>query len=607
MHKARENANGTFSIGKMWFLEDLTEIQNHSGHGDKGFTVFILKPYYWETDRAKDKQLFITSLIKVYHKYTGGELPKLIGFEGTTIEGVVNSLANAAAPGTHLEKPDPLPRTRRAQLASPQTGGMRSPASTNDLAASNPNGSSTRRLNGATSQDEIRRAPPPRLNPAAPQSTRTLNSTTNTTSNASLRSTNSDERSHIRRPSAGSDLSRGAIPPNLLKDPIPARSPARQVSNGSNRSAATGRASPLPQMPSTQDRPPSSRSITPSVNSLGGSEGSKPNSQLEPIKLPDALRPGTAGSVTSPNTSFSGKQAQAQNATLPPLSTTTSKPSTPYSVVANAIPIQTPTIPTTPSSSTASPTTPTTPKKKKDIAATLRLAANAYSVGRNKPKTPTTPAADKVDDKVGKGGKTYKISGPMPIQSPGITVEPPPRNEARGASSQDQPDANGDNGSESPTSQLLEPSSAMQSARPTPRSARFKDDFEPQPSPLSNNYSEPPSPRVPSPPPQPVSFLDNFDTSTLDVDISAALKEFNWDGGGRVDALEDKIKTALEDVESKNVIVSTDEGENFRKVKELEHYLDDAIRECEQLDGLLTLYAVELTVGEQGNLSGLVC
>lgn len=95
MHKARENGNGSFSIGKTWPLDDLTAIESFSSStpnspeaelrkqwaGGVGFIAVIGKPYYWQANTPKEKQFFIGSLIKIYMKYTGGKSPELIGFD----------------------------------------------------------------------------------------------------------------------------------------------------------------------------------------------------------------------------------------------------------------------------------------------------------------------------------------------------------------------------------------------------------------------------------------------------------------------------------------------------------------------------------------------
>lgn len=109
MHKARENANTTFSIGKTWVLEDLEVIesftnavpqtaeeqQNKSRAGPTGFIVTVQKPYYWRANTAKEKDFFIFSLIKIFKKYTGGKLPQLIGFSSQELD----QLSGPPAPG----------------------------------------------------------------------------------------------------------------------------------------------------------------------------------------------------------------------------------------------------------------------------------------------------------------------------------------------------------------------------------------------------------------------------------------------------------------------------------------------------------------------------
>ncbi|KAK5073222.1 GTP-Rho binding exocyst subunit [Lithohypha guttulata] len=94
VHKARENPNGSFSIGKTWPLDELTSIQIYASinpaserdvmakqwAGELGFTVMLGKPYYWHAPTAKERDFFIASLLKIYKKYTSGKTPELIGF-----------------------------------------------------------------------------------------------------------------------------------------------------------------------------------------------------------------------------------------------------------------------------------------------------------------------------------------------------------------------------------------------------------------------------------------------------------------------------------------------------------------------------------------------
>ncbi|EOA91743.1 uncharacterized protein SETTUDRAFT_178171 [Exserohilum turcica Et28A] len=112
LHKARENANGTFSIGKSWPMEELTAVENyvHSNPtseeeaqhkqwaGDKGFSVTINKPYYWEAGTAKEKEFFIGSMVKIYNKYTKGEFPILTGFSAAELNSLTNGQPHLATP-----------------------------------------------------------------------------------------------------------------------------------------------------------------------------------------------------------------------------------------------------------------------------------------------------------------------------------------------------------------------------------------------------------------------------------------------------------------------------------------------------------------------------
>lgn len=121
MHKARENANGSFSIGKTWVLDDLTMIQTYvhsvpstpeeqqikDRAGGTGFIIHIQKPYYWEASTQKEKDFFILSLIKVFRKYTGGRLPELRGFDPQELE-KISGLSGPFA-------------VRTPQTSSPQT------------------------------------------------------------------------------------------------------------------------------------------------------------------------------------------------------------------------------------------------------------------------------------------------------------------------------------------------------------------------------------------------------------------------------------------------------------------------------------------------------
>ncbi|RMJ10308.1 hypothetical protein CDV36_010046 [Fusarium kuroshium] len=126
MHKSKENANGSFSIGKTWNLDDLSRIESYTGPeananhrdwaGDTGFQVTLGKPYFWQAQTDKEKKFFIASLIKIYGKYTGGRAPELFGFEQREYEQVMG--ATRRPPGPSRPSLPSLPSSQPEQLPS---------------------------------------------------------------------------------------------------------------------------------------------------------------------------------------------------------------------------------------------------------------------------------------------------------------------------------------------------------------------------------------------------------------------------------------------------------------------------------------------------------
>ncbi|KAL9126434.1 MAG: hypothetical protein Q9217_004505 [Psora testacea] len=124
MHKGRENANGTFSIGKTWALDDLSRVesftnaipqtpeqqQNKQRAGATGFLITIGKPYYWQAATAREKEFFIFSLIKIFRKYTGGKLPELVGFSSQELDQLGGAATAQASPQVR-NQPNGVPNT----------------------------------------------------------------------------------------------------------------------------------------------------------------------------------------------------------------------------------------------------------------------------------------------------------------------------------------------------------------------------------------------------------------------------------------------------------------------------------------------------------------
>ncbi|KAL8686137.1 MAG: hypothetical protein Q9218_007321 [Villophora microphyllina] len=182
MHKARENDNNTFSIGKTWNLDDLNSIQsftnavpvtpedrqNKQRAGAVGFIVTITKPYYWQSGTPKEKDFFIFSLIKIYKKYTGGRIPELIGFDHQELETFSAAMgpppgaarpvrpepskteSNGSAQGTLSSRPPPTQHPTQHPTQQPIQQSMRQPS-----------GPQTQIHNSGMGQQQ-ERLPPPR-------------------------------------------------------------------------------------------------------------------------------------------------------------------------------------------------------------------------------------------------------------------------------------------------------------------------------------------------------------------------------------------------------------------------------------------------------------
>jgi hypothetical protein len=113
LHKARENGNRSFSIGKTWNFEEVSAVQSFTDFrpqnpdqepwpqwaGDNGFMVTLGKPYFWQTNSVNEKIYFIASLLKVYHKYTNGQLPQLAGFTTQELDDVLAQVDQTRSSG----------------------------------------------------------------------------------------------------------------------------------------------------------------------------------------------------------------------------------------------------------------------------------------------------------------------------------------------------------------------------------------------------------------------------------------------------------------------------------------------------------------------------
>ncbi|KAF2706285.1 hypothetical protein K504DRAFT_459588 [Pleomassaria siparia CBS 279.74] len=372
LHKARENANGSFSIGKTWNMEELSGVENfvhmnpknevEANHqkwaGDIGFLVTIQKPYYWEAGTAKEKEFFIGSMIKIFHKYTQGDFPALTGFSTAELNGLTGGRPELAAPGPRGPRrgvgasagSPALAQSQTPQVASrsplppgiqgtPSPGERRPPPMRNE-ARPPPGVDDNRRpppRRPPTSEGERERRPPPLRGPGQPgrpltgeESRRPPPIRNGTTTPLPLRSPQSREQMNMRSPPSRDGM-RSMLPPaSVPTPPIPSSSsqrPSPKSSRSDLRPKTPDSVSSLSIAPGRRPQADDARSqmsqrSQKSVDDYDASEGGammpeqrKPNGAFKRDPSPRGLRPGTAQSNAS--SAFSRNEEPASEERAP--------------------------------------------------------------------------------------------------------------------------------------------------------------------------------------------------------------------------------------------------------------------------------------------------
>ncbi|CCD22984.1 GTP-Rho binding exocyst subunit SEC3 NDAI_0A08310 [Naumovozyma dairenensis CBS 421] len=80
LHKARENQDGSFQIGRTWNLKELLKIERDT-QVPEGFLLTMGKVYYWETNSSKERTVFVKSLVKIYMQMLSGRVPQLVNWD----------------------------------------------------------------------------------------------------------------------------------------------------------------------------------------------------------------------------------------------------------------------------------------------------------------------------------------------------------------------------------------------------------------------------------------------------------------------------------------------------------------------------------------------
>ncbi|KAI9806047.1 MAG: hypothetical protein M1833_004454 [Piccolia ochrophora] len=641
MHKARENANGSFSIGKTWALDDLTGIQSFSGAlptsgedeqrrqwaGSNGFVVAIGKPYYWQAATAKEKEFFIGSLIKIFGKYTGGRIPELVGFDARETEQLLAGQAQ--------------PRQQRGQSSGP----VDRPPPSQRPPSSGTSPSNRPEPRQRSSQDHVRaqREAMQRLEGNATREKSPGSSRTKFNDSSSLESSNlpamksppSDyDTGGGRRNDSPRDF-RGA--PNRVVEQLghsssrapsedrrgsptlkPSRSPEPDPSYANGGVPGTRR-KPTPDLGhrDLDSKPHEEYWIPPpSVeaqrdHSRVPSRGDNNTPQEERPSTPGLhRRSGDKARIPRRPQRLSTDRSASATPELPdgvPSASEQAAKSTPPLTISTTPSVASP--PLEPSADTRQdedhrPGLGPMIKKKsnRDIAGAFRKAANAY----NAFKPRSGGAGDQVKD------PKEKVSS----EPDGITgVIPAPslrRDNGEDAGRNDVPERRLQGGvledkitEEVPQVKITRSTTTETAAEPSER---------PGSSPQEISRAASPAKQATKPPARSdarrqkrrsdqtlkcLSALD-VDPTLLNnraLDFESVLSEFGWEGQGirtiNVDELQVEIRREIGRVEAGSWLGHLEQKDE--RVGAVEKMLDRAIAECDDLDGLLTLYSVELS------------
>ncbi|KAL3423802.1 exocyst complex component Sec3 [Phlyctema vagabunda] len=639
MHKARENLNGSFSIGKTWMLDDLSAVESFSGStpsnpeeeqkkqwaGGIGFIVTLGKPYYWQANSQKEKQFFIASLVKIYTKYTGGKIPTLIGFDGRER----NQLLGAAAtPQSAAPLPPPVPTS-----PGPIRSARRSPSREPPALRKQPSREAMQRPppqippNGVFSSPATRPGMRPRRDESPADSFESaasnLQSQPNQPGFRKMGSPNPSQDSFAKSEDNGvPPRSRGGFngpPPGPGRFQDRSNTPNSQRSNvpdGSFPGAREGPGAPnLPLASPPERRRPPMPNLGDSSISNGSNDNIVPAPLISPGMRRDDLRPPTRSSertqTRSPASDSNVSPGDTSNPTLTdpitvpvvtpapdrtfnlPAIDTKPPRSTPSPMTTSPVEMAPQVVPPEPEEETRPGLGPMIKQKSRgDIKGTFLAAAKAASAFQAfKPRA--GGAADRLKNMPqkpaeGPDGITSVVPAPFLLRgmssdsttavSPATTIEKAP-------SPSPKPDA-------IPEVKIIVP----QSERPSSIQGSIKglEESIEKPKPRDAKRPKPASDRI-----QKELASLGVDPSILNgrgTELINLWDDFGWTGEGvhtkNIDEMQVEIERELNKVQAGGWLARLNEEDE--RVEAIQKGLDICIAECEELEGLLTLYSVEL-------------
>ncbi len=639
MHKARENANGTFSIGKTWMLDDLSAIRSYSGStpanaeeeqqkewaGGVGFTVTIGKPYYWQANTQKEKQFFIASLTKIYTKYTGGRAPELIGFDATEREQLLGGSRRPQQP--HSQQPG------GSSYGQPQNRPPRREPSREQMLRTQPSRDAMQRTrdqmpSSATSSFTSQTARPNMRNRGdSPSGSIDSNPNGPQQSQPALRrlaGTNQSQESIGRSDDGGSRPPRSRGGPNTPNGSgrfqNPNLTPTSQRTPEGSFTSKTG--NDIPPVPAPLALPPERR--RPPMPILGDSRSRGQNSMENMVPAPlsspgmrrDDLRPPTRssersvpredtnGGGTSLYSNGSGlktpdiprKKSDETDRSEPPSKSINTTGTISSDSLGTSPAVQ---MPPEPAEEERPGLGPMIKKKSKgDVAGTfLRAAKTVNALNTFKPRA--GGAAERLRE------NQVKVSSDGPD---GITGVVPAPSLIRGTST--------DSGLPLSASSSLDKNSPQKMNNSIPevkitvptsgQSNGARASTSPPQGTLSIEKAKPREAKKSKPPSETMAKeLESIgiDPSVLGGrggELVSAWEEFGWVGEGirtkNIDQMNEEVERELNRIQAGGWLNRLEEEDD--RIEGIKQGLDKCIDECDELDGLLTLYLVELSVGQ---------
>lgn len=685
VHKARENDDGSFQVGKTWQLDELQSIQVYNPvtartpeeqqqaqwAGSLGLSIMMAKPYYWKANAVKEKEFFVSSLVRIYKRYTKGKVPELIGFTRPEMEALVAGGPVQTGPGSR-----------------PSTGNQPAPVRQQQDSTSSPQSSVHSSTMGAVSGDPVGTPPPLR---AAQQQRPFQAAPPNVDRDPrSMQQTPSPTTSYRSQPA----LTATSVPithpqqqPRPLEQRLPSQQPTQSLGSAERRPTDGSTASPAylqpivtshlsPSAPTSMISPMSPSEISPGTHSISSmttqrwrpgnatdvppkqatdspehSPGSVSPAAPSPLStatqiVPERRRPPLQETATAESVrSFRQEPAATQP---PPLATQSrrdpnseplpevrplrtsgtytspQKPKPAPMIVVQQEPDQ---VPTPVSDDQSFPTPAVTPSAEplqasksqedkqyrpglgpmmgrqgsSDVASKFRKAATAYTAFK--------PRA---------GGAGERLLGTKAVpnnEADGVTrVMPAPL--SRSATQDVVPSANKQaNGVDKPVRALssqTEQHTDGANDGPVPRPQSPTGPAQPAlniPS-LEVNGKEAPRKVSRTITPKPKKQTDFFAKSLASMDIDTGvvnnqhleyeniLSDFNWDTNllqvKQIDVLKNNLRRDISRLEAGSWLGDSEHKDD--RVAEVETLLDRAIAECDEMEGLLTLYSVELNV-----------